>query len=470
MAEAPSCPRYSIIVLSGPAGAQTRSMLPIAQELNRRDHRITYITTQEFAEGNASGGVDVLVHEPRAVPGQGAGGREERGGPEDGVRVEDTLDRAESIHAAFADDVPDLVLYEDSARITARLLTHRWKRPAVEIFPSFAHGDFLERDEAADPDAGCDAGAASDPGTGSATGSDPASGPPSATGPDPAFATGTGPASEPGSASEMGSDAGVDAASGASDCVSGLSEGVRERLLCFVSPGEQAGLSPNDFCTRPEPLSIALLPREFQTDGHFFDSRVVFVGPCIPERRMDERWRPPGTGLPVVFFALDPELLDAGPEFVRDCIDAFAGRPLHVVIVADGNSEAVREMAGSSPHVEVHERVPRSVVLRCAAAFVCHSDHNSVMESLYFNTPLVAVPTSESERAVADRVVELGLGVRISPGAAGPQALVDAVVALVGDLETGCRVREFQRQARRAGGARRAADEIERYLEWIYQP
>lgn len=411
MAEVPPLSRYSIVFLSGPADAGTRSMLPIAQELNRRDHRVTYVTTQEFAGRDVTCGVDVLVHAScaAAVP---SGGPGRCAGPQDPVLVEDTLDCAESIHAAFADDVPDLVLYEDSARITARLLTCRWKRPAAEVFPSFP-GDFPAADGA------------------------------------------------PGS----------DSPAPAGDCVSGLPAGVRERLFSFVATAANAGLSPDDFCTRPEPLSIALLPKEFQTDGYSFDGRVAFVGPCIPERRMDERWLPPESGLPVVFFALDPELLlESGPEFLRRCVDAFAGKPLHVVLSAGGHADAVREAAAPLPNVEVHEHAPRSVVLRCASAFICHADLNSVMESLYFNTPLVAVPTGERERAVADRMVELGLGVRLTPGAAEPRALVDAAAALVEDRETGRRVREFQRRARRAGGTRRAADEIERYLEWIYQP
>ncbi|MFI6731025.1 hypothetical protein NRF20_39215 [Streptomyces sp. R-74717] len=409
MAEDPPPSRYSIVVLSAPAETQSRSMLPIAQELNRRDHRITYVTTQEFAARAVIAGVDVLVHESCPTYGRQTD-LWECSGPADPVCVEATLDWAEAIYADFADDVPDLVLYEASTRITARLLTFRWNRPAVQIYPSFANGDVPVRDDAAVSDSGID------------------------------------------------------------ECVSDLPADIRERLFRFLSPAEQAGLTPSDFYTRPEPLSIALLPREFQADGHLFDSRVAFVGPCIPERRMNERWQLPATGLPVVCFALDPELLGADADFLRSCVDALAGQPLHAVIMTNSNSEGVLQAAEQLPNVEVHEWVPRSVVLRCAAAFVCHSDLNSVMESLYFNTPLVAVPTCASERAVADRVVELGLGVQMPPEAAGPQSLVDAVVVLVGDLETGRQVRALQRQARRAGGARRAADEIERYLEWIYEP
>ena len=401
--------RYSIVVLNAPAEPQTRSMLSIAQELRRRGHRITYVTTRDFAERAVATGVDVLIHESCPTYGLDVD-TWKCSGTADPVSVTDTLDCAEDIHAEFIDDIPDLVLYEASARVTARLLASRWSRPAVQILPSFARGDMVVGDEAP----------------------------------------------------QIVSDADSDA------CVRELPIHVRERLFRFLSPAEKAGMLSGDFCTKPEPLSIALLPREFQADGDVFDGHVAFVGPCIPERRMDERWILPSTGLPVVFLALDRELFGSAPDSLRACVAALAEKPLHLVIVVDGEPGPLFPSGEQPPNVEIHDHVPRSVVLRWAAVFVCHSDLNSVMESLYFNTPLVAVPTSHRQRAVADRVAELGLGVRLCPEDAELATLADAVTALVDDLDITRSVREFQRQARRAGGARRAADEIERYLEWSY--
>ncbi|MFI6349951.1 nucleotide disphospho-sugar-binding domain-containing protein [Streptomyces sp. NPDC050560] len=411
MTEESPAPHYSIVILNAPAEPQTRSMLPIAQELQRRGHRITYVTTRDFAGRAVATGVDVLVHESCPTYGLDVESWECSGTADPGS-VADTLDCAEEIHAEFVDDIPDLVLYEASARVTARLLTCRWNRPAVQILPSFARGDLVDGDEPPPlvPDADSDA------------------------------------------------------------CVRELPTHVRERLFRFLSPAEKAGMSPSNFYTKPEPLSIALLPREFQADGELFDGHVAFVGPCIPERRMDERWLPPSTGLPVVFLSLDRALLDGAPDFVRDSVTALAGKPLHLVIAADSDTESLFPAGGQPPNVEIHAHVPRAVVLRCAAAHVCHSDLGGVMESLYFNTPLAAVPTSPRQRAVADRVAELGLGVRIVPADTEPAALADTVAALVDDPDISRSVRDFQRQARRAGGARRAADEIERYLEWSYEP
>lgn len=409
MTETPSLSRYDIVVVSAPDEARTRSMLPIVQELHRRDHRITYLTTQEFAAQAVALGVDVLVHQPCPAYGPHAEPRECTGRA-DPSGVEDTLDCLEEICADFADDVPDLVLYETSNRIVARLLTCRWNRPAVQIFPSFAWPDALVHDDAPAREAEAEVWRA------------------------------------------------------------GLPEYTRKRLARFLSPTEHPGVSAGDFYTRAEPLSIALLPRAFQADGDLFDSRVAFVGPCIPERRMDERWSPPANGLPIVFLALDPELFHAGPAFLQNVVDVLAGHPVHVVVTTDGDVDGWPQGEDLPPNVEVQVRAPRAVVLRWAAAYICHPDLNNVMESLYFNTPLVAVPRSDSERAVADRVAELGLGVQLPPEAAAPEQLVDALLTLLGDLDTRCRVRALQREARRAGGARPAADEIERYLEWIYEP
>ncbi|MGI5341818.1 macrolide family glycosyltransferase [Streptomyces sp. CA-181903] len=400
---------YTIAVISAPDEAHTRPMLPIVRELRRRDHRITYITTMEFAERAATAGVDVLVPESRPEYGPYGEARDPAAAL-DLSSVEKTLDCAEEIHAEFADDIPDLVLYESSTRVVARLLTCRWNRPGVQVYPSFAWDD--------------------------ARGADP-------------------PVPE-GRSSE--------------ECLARLPDGLRRRLARFLAYAEHAGAPPQDFYTRAEPLSIALMPRAFQSDGDLFDGRVAFVGPCIPERRIDERWMPAANGLPVVLLALDPALLHREPGYLRECAAALARLPLHLVVTTGGADDRGRERGALPPNVEVHARVPRSVVLRRASAYICHPDAGSVMEALYFNTPLVAVPTTASEREVADRVAELGLGVRLPPEAAAPERLAEAVRTLLDDADTLHRVRGLQREARRAGGARRAADEIERYLEWIYEP
>ncbi|MFI0742939.1 macrolide family glycosyltransferase [Streptomyces sp. NPDC021100] len=409
MEKEPPKPCYTIAVISAPDEAHTRPMLPIVRELRRRDHRITYITTMEFAERAATAGVDVLVPESRPEYGPYGEARDPAAAL-DLSSVEETLDCAEEIHAEFADDVPDLVLYESSTRVVARLLTCRWNRPGVQVYPSFAWDD------------------------------------------------GRGP------------DAPVPEGRSSEECLARLPDGLRRRLARFLAYAEHAGAPPQDFYTRAEPLSIALMPRAFQSGGDRFDSRVAFVGPCIPERRIDERWMPAGDGLPVVFLALDPALLHRDPGYLRECATALARLPLHLVVTTGGADDRGRDQGGLPPNVEVHARVPRSVVLRRASAYICHPDAGNVMEALYFNTPLVAVPTTASERVVADRVAELGLGVRLPPEAAAPERLVEAVHTLLDDADTLHRVRGLQREARRAGGARRAADEIERYLEWIYEP
>ncbi|MFI6637965.1 nucleotide disphospho-sugar-binding domain-containing protein [Streptomyces sp. NPDC050504] len=402
--------RYSIVILNDPAEPRTRSTLPIAQELRRRGHRVTYVTTRDFAPRAVATGVDVLVHEPCPAYGLEVDlwACESAADP---VSVVSTLDCAEDIHSALVDDIPDLVLYEASARITARLLTCRWNRPAVQILPSFAGSDTAVGDAAhrAVPD------------------------------------------------------------TDRTSCVSTLPVRVRERLWRFLSPAGKSGISPSDFYTKPEPLSIALFPPEFQANGDGFDSHVAFVGPCIPERTMAERWVPPITDRPLVLLSLDRTFTGDPQDFLSGCASAFAGKPFRPVVATDGGPGSLAADEQSAV-VEIHENVPRTVVLRRAAAVVCHPDLDDVIESLYFNTPLVVVPTSRFQRAVADRVTELGLGIQVAPEDADSAALADAVATVMDDPDITRAVREFQRQMRRAGGPRRAADEIERYLEWSYGP
>ena len=51
-----------------------------------------------------------------------------------------------------------------------------------------------------------------------------------------------------------------------------------------------------------ESLVLAFVPRQFQYAGDTFDSRHVFVGPCLTDR--GERWEPPPGGRPVLLVSL----------------------------------------------------------------------------------------------------------------------------------------------------------------------
>ena len=147
----------------------------------------------------------------------------------------------------------------------------------------------------------------------------------------------------------------------------------------------------------------------------------MFVGPCLGKRAA-QTWTPPNE-LPVALVAHGSHDYESGAGAEAEALD-LAG--FHVVSTADG-------------------WIPQPAVLRHASVFITHAGMGSVMEALCFGVPMVNKPHKPEQQAVADRGVELGLGVRGS--------VRDA-------LACRARAREFQRRVRQAGGERRAADEI----------
>ncbi|WP_052809518.1 macrolide family glycosyltransferase [Streptomonospora alba] len=207
---------------------------------------------------------------------------------------------------------------------------------------------------------------------------------------------------------------------------------------------------------------IVTIPRCFQPAGETFTDGYAFVGPALTDRAFQAEWTPPGDGTPVLLVSLGTAYNDR-PDFYRMLVDSAADRPWHVVMaVGDVDPDEL----GAVPHnVEVHSQVPQLAVLRHAHAFVTHAGMGGTMEGLYHRVPMVALPQMAEQRANADRLVELGLGLRIDPGGTTPEALWDAVDEVVADPRVHERIEGMRERMDAAGGAQSAADEIEDVLD-----
>jgi MGT family glycosyltransferase len=88
----------------------------------------------------------------------------------------------------------------------------------------------------------------------------------------------------------------------------------------------------------------------------------------------------------------------------------------------------------------------------------------STMEALYYGVPLVCVPQMVEQEVNADRVAELGLGVRLDPDRVSAADLRGAVDTVVGDVAVHAALDRMRTAIGRAGGAVAAADAIEDHL------
>lgn len=397
---------FHIAFFSIPAYGHVTPTLAVVKELVRRGHQVTYVTTEEFAETVAGAGACVSCYEstwssPTTLPNPITA--------DDAARMrllllDESIAQVPTAKSQFANDLPDLLVYDTAVSPAARVLARKWDKPAAQLFTGMAFNEhFSLADELAQRYEQL------------------------VIGPDhPALVK------------------------------------FRAQLVDFLAVYEMTDVPPEEFIAKAEGLSLVFQPKVFQPACETFDERYAFVGPCLGDRGFQGQWWPPEDGSPVLLVSLGT-LYNHWPEFFRACVQAFVGLPWHVVM-SIGHRVELAEIGPLPSNFEAHQHVPQLAVLRHAQAFVSHAGMGSTMESLYFGTPLVVVPHTPEQDVVGRRVVELGLGRRISCYEVTAKGLREAVLELASDEVTRDRVLQMQRHIRDAGGATRAADEIEAYL------
>ncbi|WP_410589742.1 macrolide family glycosyltransferase [Amycolatopsis sp. lyj-23] len=391
-----------IALLTIPAYGHVMPTLDVVAELVRRGHRVTFATTDRFAHLVAPTGARVLRYESSLTPKPRT-----EDPPADFaawlplVLVVESAATIPAFEIGFAADAPDLVLYDRTVYATGRVLAAKWGVPAVELFPSFAYNDHWSLAKFLDEE-------------------------------------------------------------------NGFSEAhparvaFREKLAELTRAHGVPAISPADFAVGREEFALAFVAREFQYEGDTFDDRFAFVGPCLGDRRFQGEWQPPSDGGPVLLVSLGTAFNDR-PEFFRAAVTAFAGSEWHVVLSIGGLDPA--SLGELPPNIEAHAHLPQLTVLEHASAFVTHAGMGGTMEALHFDTPMVALPQSVEQAAVANRVAELGLGTNLAGREPTPELLRDAVETTAADERVRSAVAAMGARVRAAGGAVRAADELERHLE-----
>ncbi|WP_335980445.1 macrolide family glycosyltransferase [Streptomyces sp. CA2R106] len=402
----------SYLFFTVPAHGHIRPTLPVAAELVRRGHQVTYATTERFAAEAAATGARTLLYEP-GVPDFAAAAP---GDSPDWLPLAMTAAITESaallpvLTRHFADERPDVVVYDTTMNPAGRLLARLWQAPAVEVSPVF----LPQR--------------TSNPGFSLAA------------------------------MLQGGAEGGVEEGAGQRPAVRRF----REELTALLAAYGAADVSPLDFVTGFRGLRMAFFPRAFQPGGESFDDRHVFVGPCL-DTAAPSGWQPPADGRPVVLVSLGTSYGNR-PEFFRTCVKAFADSPWHVVLTVGRAGVDPAELGPLPPQVEVHRWMPHLAVLPHARAFVCQAGMGSVMEALVCGTPLVLAAQAREQQLVARQAVSLGLGTEVPGGDdLTGDVLLDAVGSVADDPQVRASLAAMREHIRQAGGTTRAADVLERH-------
>jgi UDP:flavonoid glycosyltransferase YjiC (YdhE family) len=169
----------------------------------------------------------------------------------------------------------------------------------------------------------------------------------------------------------------------------------------------------------------------------------------IPEQLAD------GPGA-LIYFSLG-SLGSADVGLMRRVIGCLADTP-HRYIVSKGPLHAEIELP---PNMWGAEFLPQTSVIPLCNLVITHGGNNTTTECLHFGKPMIVAPLFWDQYDNAQRVDELGLGVRLDTYGFTDGELHAALDRLLGDSDLHVRLASAAEQVRGRDGLAAAADLIE---------
>lgn len=167
------------------------------------------------------------------------------------------------------------------------------------------------------------------------------------------------------------------------------------------------------------------------------------------------RDRPAGSGL--VYLSLG-SLGGADVDLMNRLVSVLAGTP-HRFIVSKGPQADLIELADNMVGAEF---LPQTKVIPQVDLVITHGGNNTTTEALHFGKPMICLPLFWDQYDNAQRIDELGFGVRLATYDFAAEELVSAVDRLLADTALRERMAAIGAAIRERDGLRVGADVIER--------
>ncbi len=197
----------------------------------------------------------------------------------------------------------------------------------------------------------------------------------------------------------------------------------------FLADCGLASVPPERLFDNEADHNIALYPRELQPRGETFDRRFTFIRPCIrpPEESADLAWLR-GDG-PLAAVTLGT-VFTANTAFFRTCVAGVDALGWRAAVAGFGLTRS--DLGPVSDRIVLRARLPMIDTLRNASVLVSHGGLTSTVEALANGVPVLVAPQIGEQRAVADRVEALGVGMRLREPFS-PETVAEQLVAVAAD-------------------------------------
>jgi len=211
-----------------------------------------------------------------------------------------------------------------------------------------------------------------------------------------------------------------------------------------------------EFIHRSSHLNLFLYPEEADYE------RSRPLGPmwerldsCVRKEGAGEFEVPKGDG-PLVYLSLG-SLGSADVELMQRLVDLLAAGGYRAIVSKGPQHDQIELREGQAGA----ELVPQPALLPLVDAAITHGGNNTVTECLHFGKPMVVLPLFWDQYDNAQRMEELGLGVRLPTFDFEDGQLGEAVDRLIADDALRARLNEMSRRLQANPGTERAAEHIE---------
>jgi UDP:flavonoid glycosyltransferase YjiC (YdhE family) len=234
-----------------------------------------------------------------------------------------------------------------------------------------------------------------------------------------------------------------------------LHDPLRQELSAFCVERGAPPLPEGEFIHESPFLGLYLYPEAADyARSRPLPATWLRLDSCV--REATEPWEPPPGEGRLVYLSLG-SLGSGDVELMRRLI-GFLAETDHRVVVSTGPKHDELELA---PNMVGGEFLPQPAVLPHVDLVVTHGGNNTVTESLHFGKPMVVLPLFWDQYDNAQRMDELGLGVRLAPYEVEGDELCGAIERLLGDEALAQRLAEISTRLQARPGTIVAADAIQ---------